>query len=381
MDNIHMVDLYVQYVKIKEEIDKAIFSVLESSAFINGPEVTLFTEELSQYLGGSFVVPCANGTDAIQIALMSLDLKRGDEVLVPNFTYVATAEVIALLGLTPVFIDVDADTFNISVKNIRRKISKKTKAIISVHLYGQCAEMETILQIANELNLFIVEDTAQSLGAKYKFSNGRTCNAGTIGDFGITSFFPSKNLGCYGDGGALITNKEELAIKARMIANHGQKVKYYHDVIGCNSRLDSIQAAILRVKLRYLDQYTEARRRAAEVYDHALNDIPNLNLPSRVAYSDHVFNQYTIKIQTEPTSNFNLRDQVKSKLATYGIPSMIYYPLPLHLQKAFMKSGSEIEKFPVSDVLSHSVLSLPIHPEITLSQQEFIIEKLHLAMK
>ena len=375
-----MVDLYAQYIKIKEEIDEVIFSVLESSAFINGPEVKLFAKELSQYLGAGFVIPCANGTDAIQIALMSLDLKRGDEVLVPNFTYAATAEVISLLGLTPVFIDVDANTFNINVKNIKRKISKKTKAIIPVHLYGQCAEMETILQIANEFDLFIVEDAAQSLGAKYKFLNGKTHNAGTIGDFGITSFFPSKNLGCYGDGGALITNNEELATKAQMLANHGQKKKYYHDIIGCNSRLDSIQAAILRVKLKYLNQYTSARQKAAEIYDHALKDMPKLNIPSRVTYSDHVFNQYTIKVQSELTSS-NYRDQIKSKLAEFGIPSMIYYPLPLHLQKAFRQSRDEIKEFPVSEALTHSVLSLPIHSEITLSQQEFIIEKLQLAMK
>lgn len=381
MNNIQMVDLYTQYVKIKEEIDRAVFSVLESSAFINGPEVKLFTEELSQYLNASYVIPCANGTDAIQIALMSLDLQAGDEILVPDFTYVATAEVIALLGLTPVFVDVEADTFNISPEKIKLKITNKTKAIIPVHLYGQCAEMETILQIANEYNLFVVEDTAQSLGAKYKFSNGTTCNAGTIGDFGITSFFPSKNLGCYGDGGALITNKEELAIKAGMIANHGQNKKYYHDIIGCNSRLDSIQAAILRVKLKYLDYYTDARRKAAEVYDHALKDIPGLNIPSRITYSDHVFNQYTIQIQTKSQATSNRRDLVKSKLAEYGIPSMIYYPLPLHLQKAFKKLDAEIGEFPVSEALTHSVLSLPIHPEITLSQQEFIIEKLKLIME
>ncbi|PXY02139.1 transcriptional regulator [Marinifilum breve] len=381
MNNIQMVDLYTQYVKIKEEIDRAVFSVLESSAFINGPEVKLFTKELSQYLNASYVIPCANGTDAIQIALMSLDLQAGDEILVPDFTYVATAEVIALLGLTPVFVDVEADTFNISPEKIKLKITDKTKAIIPVHLYGQCAEMETILQIANEYNLFVVEDTAQSLGAKYKFSNGTTCNAGTIGDFGITSFFPSKNLGCYGDGGALITNKEELAIKAGMIANHGQNKKYYHDIIGCNSRLDSIQAAILRVKLKYLDYYTDARRKAAEVYDHALKDIPVLNIPSRITYSDHVFNQYTIQIQTKSQATSNKRDLVKSKLAEYGIPSMIYYPLPLHLQKAFKKLDVEIGEFPVSEALTHSVLSLPIHPEITLSQQEFIIEKLKLIME
>ncbi|NOU58425.1 DegT/DnrJ/EryC1/StrS family aminotransferase [Marinifilum caeruleilacunae] len=380
MDKIQMVDLYTQYVKIKDEVDQAVFSVLESSAFINGPEVKLFSEELSKYLGGSYVIPCANGTDAIQIALMALELQRGDEILVPNFTYAATAEVIALLGLSPVFVDVEPGSFNINIEDLKRKITNNTKAIIPVHLYGQCAEMESVLQIANEHQLFVVEDTAQSLGAKYRFLNGTSSYAGTLGDFGITSFFPSKNLGCYGDGGALITNKEELAIKARMIANHGQKKKYYHDIIGCNSRLDSIQAAILRVKLKYLDQYTKARQKAAEIYDYALKDIPALRIPSRVTFSDHVFNQYTIQIQNGSENSLN-RDQIKSKLAEYGIPSMIYYPLPLHLQKAFRKPDQEENAFPVSQALTHSVLSLPIHPEITLSQQEFIIDKLCLTVK
>lgn len=363
-----MVDLHSQYLRIKEEIDQAIAKVLESTAFIQGAEVHEFAEALARYTGAGAVIPCANGTDALQIAMMALELKPGDEVILPAHTYVATAEVIALLGLTPVLTDVDPDTFNIDVNQIESRITKRTKAIVPVHLYGQCADMEPILKIAEQYNLYVIEDTAQALGAEYIFSNGSRKKAGTIGIIGTTSFFPSKNLGCYGDGGAIFTNNQELAEKIRMIANHGQKVRYYHDIIGVNSRLDTLQAAILKVKLKYLDEYTRRRNEAAAYYDKALSALTFLQPPFRANNSTHVFHQYTLKV------NGKNRDTLKHYLEANGIPSMIYYPIPLHLQKAYRQLGIGKGAFPVTEKLSESIISLPMHTEMKDSDLEYICE-------
>jgi dTDP-4-amino-4,6-dideoxygalactose transaminase len=368
--NIQMVDLKTQYLKIKSEVDQGIQSVIDETAFIKGGIIKEFEQELQSFLGVKHVIACANGTDALQIAMMALDLKSGDEIILPVFTYVSTAEVIALLGLVPVMVDVDPDDFTIDISLIQEKLSPKTKAIVPVHLFGQCANMEAILQFAREHELYVIEDTAQALGSKYTFSDGIVQRAGTIGDIGTTSFFPSKNLGCYGDGGALMTNNNELAEKLRMICNHGQKVKYIHDVIGVNSRLDTIQAAILRAKLKQLNEYERARQWAALRYDELLKDIVQIKTPKRIANSTHVFHQYTLIIEGVD------RDTVGAKLKELGVPSMVYYPTPLHVQKAFQPNPYRVGSFPVSEQLCKTVLSLPMHTEMNEDMIEFIVNSL-----
>jgi len=368
MTKIHMVDLQGQYLRIKSEIDSAIESVLFSTAFIQGPAVGEFAKALSVKNQNVDVVPCANGTDALQIAMMALGLKQGDEVILPVHTYVATAEVIALLGFTPVFVDVDPATFNLDVTKIEEKITSKTKAIVPVHLYGQCADMEPILSIAKQYDLFVIEDVAQALGAEYRFTDGTIKKAGTMGIIGTTSFFPSKNLGCYGDGGALFTFDASLAEKMTMIASHGQKVKYHHDIIGINSRLDTLQAAILQVKLKYLEEYTKKRNEAADYYDQMLSHCEFIEIPVRAKNSTHVFHQYTLKVKGID------RDQFKKYLESKGVPSMIYYPVPLHLQKAYRKPGFGEGSFPVTEQLSKTVLSLPIHTEMTPEELTYICD-------
>ncbi|MCB2195255.1 MAG: DegT/DnrJ/EryC1/StrS family aminotransferase [Bacteroidetes bacterium] len=372
--NIQMVDLKGQYKKIKSEIDSEMQKVIDSTAFIKGPKVEEFAQNLSKYTGGSNVVTCANGTDALQIALMALELEPGDEVILPVHTYVATAEVIALLRLEPIFIDVHPKYFTIDVSQIEEKITPKTKAIVPVHLYGQCVDMESIMKIAKQHNLFVIEDTAQAIGAYFTFADGSKKQAGTIGDIGTTSFFPSKNLGCYGDGGAMFVQDNELAKKCQMIANHGQSVKYHHDIIGCNSRLDTIQAAILDVKLKYLDQYSKARQNAATVYDELLGDIKEIKTPEVAAYSTHVYHQYTLILNDSID-----RNEMQTFLKENGIPSMIYYPVPLHHQKAYRTDKNE--SFPVTEKLSKYVLSLPIHTELTSAEQEFIVSKIKEFLK
>jgi UDP-2-acetamido-2-deoxy-ribo-hexuluronate aminotransferase len=364
-----MVDLLGQYLKIKPEIDSAIQEVLTSTAFINGPQVREFNSNLASYLKAKHVIGCANGTDALQIALMALNLKPGDEVISPDFTFIATVEVIALLGLVPVIVDVDPVTFTINPDEIRKAITAKTKAIIPVHLYGLCSNMGEILSIAAENNIPVIEDTAQALGASY-FDKKYKGKAGTLGAIGCTSFFPSKNLGCFGDGGAIITNNDQLAERIRCISNHGAKIKYYHDEIGVNSRLDTLQAAILKVKLRHLDSYAEARKRAADHYNSRLTGTRGLITPTTPTYTDHVFHQYTLKIEGD-------RDALKNYLADQGIPSMIYYPVPMHAQKAFHAKG----KFPVSDALAKSVLSIPMHTELTTNEQDYICDKIQAFLK
>ena len=368
MERIHMVDLHHQYLAIKSEIDAAIQSVLNSTAFIQGPEVSQFADSLAKYLNSKFVIPCANGTDALQIAMMALDCKPGDEVILPVHTYVATAEVIALLGLVPVFTEVDEETFNIDVTQIESKITSRTLAIVPVHLYGQCADMEPILKLAEKHKLHVIEDAAQSLGAVYTFTDGRKRRAGTMGTIGCTSFFPSKNLGCFGDGGAIFTQDSSLADKIKMIANHGQKIKYHHDVIGVNSRLDTLQAAILNVKLKYLDEYELKRNDVATFYDRELNSLPFLEIPFRSPNSTHVFHQYTVKTKVID------RDIFKNYLESKGIPSMIYYPVPLHLQQAYCRSEYPAGSFEITERLSRTVISLPIHTELKVNQLSYICE-------
>lgn len=363
---IEMVDLKGQYLNIKEEIDQATLSVIRDAQYINGPEVSKFTNELSQYLDGAYVIPCANGTDALQIALMALDLKPGDEVIVPSFTYVATAEVIGLLKLTPVMVDVDSSSFNITVESIKLAITPRTKAIVPVHLFGQCADMEPILALAREYGLYVIEDTAQAIGAAYTFKDGVKKKAGTMGHIGCTSFFPSKNLGCYGDGGAIFTIDSELANKIQMISNHGQEKKYVHKYIGVNSRLDTIQAAILRIKLRHLDNYSSARRSAAEKYDKLLKDIQDLIIPIRSNNSNHVFHQYTLKVSG------GKRDALKKYLEDAGIPAMIYYPISLNEQEAYQSIGLVVGDLSVTRNLCSSVLSIPMHTELSDVQIEYI---------
>lgn len=367
---IEMVDLKSQYNKIKEEINKAVLETISDVAFINGPQVAEFSQNLSTYLGAEFVIPCANGTDALQIALMSLGLQPGDEIIVPSFTYVATAEVIALLGLTPIMVDVNPRDFNITCHNIEHAITTRTKAIVPVHLFGQCADMEPILVLAKEHNLRVIEDTAQAIGAEYIFKDGTRKKAGTMGDIGCTSFFPSKNLGCFGDGGAIYTNNHELAEKIRMIANHGQERKYIHKYIGVNSRLDTIQAAILNVKLKYLNNYSTARINAADRYDNLLFGINDLITPFRARNSTHVFHQYTLQIKN------NKRDKLQKHLIAAGIPAMIYYPLPLNEQEAFKKIGKVYGSLKITKELCESVLSIPMHTELTNEQQNFIAENI-----
>ncbi len=361
-----MVDLVAQYQKLQPEIDEAVLEVIRSAAFINGPEVKSFQSELENYLNVKHVIPCANGTDALQVAMMALGLKPGDEVITATFTYVATAEVIALLGLKPVLVDVIEDSFLIDPKAIREAITPKTKAIVPVHLFGQSADMEEILNIAKEYNLYVIEDTAQAIGADFTFSNGNSAKAGTIGNVGCTSFFPSKNLGCYGDGGAMFTNDDELAKKIRMVANHGQSVRYYHDEIGVNSRLDSIQAAILRKKLPHLDRYNSSRLAAAEFYNNAFKDCESLETPITVSNSTHVFHQYTLKL-----SGVN-REELISFLNDKGIPAMIYYPVALHMQKAYKDDRYDEGHFPVTERLVKNVISLPMHSELEKEDLEYI---------
>ena len=367
MKEIRMVDLKGQYKKIQTQINNSIKNVINSTAFINGPEVKSFQNNLEKYLEAKHVIPCGNGTDALQISLMSLDLKPGDEIITPDFTFIATAEVIAFLGLKPVFVDVEPDSFNIAPDSIKRSLSTKTKAIVPVHLFGQCANMNEINNIAKENNLFVIEDAAQALGAECLYGNGSKSKAGTIGDIGTTSFFPSKNLGAYGDGGAIITNNENLAKKIRLIGNHGMEKKYYHDSIGVNSRLDSIQAAILNVKLKYLDEYNRSRQKAAAFYDEAFQNLENITIPYRDKFSTHIFHQYTILTDPE------LRDPLKNHLAQNAIPSMIYYPVPLHRQKAFGSYGFDNKYFPVTGSLCQRVLSLPMHTELEIEQLDYIV--------
>lgn len=365
---IQMVDLKSQYEKIKNEVDSAIQNVINTTTFINGPEVKAFQADLEKYLQVKHVIPCANGTDALQIAMMALDLKPGDEVITADFTYVATAEVIGLLGLKPVLVDVIPDTFDIDVTAIEKAITPKTKAIVPVHLFGQCANMEAIMALAKKHNLYVIEDTAQAIGADYFYKDGSKQKAGTIGTIGCTSFFPSKNLGCYGDGGALFTNDDALAAKIRMIANHGQSVQYVHDSIGVNSRLDSIQAAILRVKLRDLDNYAKARNTVANYYDKAFANHPKIKTPARASFSNHVFHQYTLQL------NGVDRVALKDYLASKEIPAMVYYPIPLHMQKAYIDPRYKAGDFPVTEQLCASVISLPMHTELEEETLKYITD-------
>lgn len=366
MRQIQMVDTHTQYQKIKTEVDQAVIDVLESSAFINGKPVQTFASNLSTYLGVKHTIPCGNGTDALQIAMMALGLQPGDEVITPSFTYIATTEVIALLRLTPVFVEVDAGTFCIDPAAIEKAITPRTRAIVPVHLYGQAAPMEEIMAIAAKHNLYVIEDNAQALGADYTFSDGVKKKTGTIGHIGCTSFYPSKNLGAYGDGGAIFTNDDDLARQLKMIANHGQSRRYYHDVVGCNSRLDTIQAAILDIKLTHLDEYATARRAAADFYDQAFRGNDKIRVPARASWSHHVFHQYTLVLEGVD------RDALSQYLAEKGIPSMIYYPVPGHRQKMFEQSGIPAKEMPVTDWLTSRVISLPIHTELDQEQLEYI---------
>ncbi|MCJ7446459.1 MAG: DegT/DnrJ/EryC1/StrS family aminotransferase [Bacteroidales bacterium] len=367
MREIQMVDLKAQYEKLRTEIDAAIKSVLTSTAFIKGPEVKFFEEELQKYLNAGHVISCANGTDALQIAMMALGLNPGDEVITTNFTFVSTVEVVALLGLKLVLVDPDPCNYNISIEGIRKAISPRTKAIVPVHLFGQCADMESIMTLAKKHGLFVIEDAAQATGTDYFFSDGTSKKAGTIGDIGTTSFFPSKNLACYGDGGAMFTNDDLLAKKLKSIANHGQKVKYHHDYIGVNSRLDTIQAAILSVKLKHLSQFNSARRSVADFYDKAFAGCSPVILPERVSYSSHIFHQYTIRVKD------GKRDALKSFLESKGIPTIIYYPGPLHFQEAYRFLGYREDDFPVTTALCKEVLSLPMHPDMEQDQLDYIV--------
>lgn len=362
LKEIRMVDLATQYQRIKIEMDAAIHEVLQSSQFIKGPQVKAFEDNLSQYLDVKHVIGCANGTDALQIAMMALGLQPGDEVITASFTYIATAEVIALLKLKPVLVEVDPHTFNISAEAIEKAITPKTKAIVAVHLFGQCADMEPIIELAAKHNLYVIEDNAQAIGADYTFKNGTKYKAGTMGVMGTTSFFPSKNLGCYGDGGALFTNSDELNDKIRMIANHGQSRQYVHDEVGVNSRLDSIQAAVLNVKLKYLKEYATARIAVADYYDKAFSSMPQVTVPYKAAYSTHVFHQYTLLLNNVD------RDNLRKGLADKGVPSMIYYPIPVHQQSAYLQQGD----FTNTENLCSRVISLPIHTELDEEQLEYI---------
>lgn len=365
---IQMVDLKGQYEKIKAEVDKGIQDVINSTAFINGPAVKEFQADFEKYLNVKHVIPCANGTDALQIAMMALGLKPGDEVITASFTYVATAEVIGLLGLTPVLVDVNADTFDIDIAAIEKAITPKTKAIVPVHLFGQCADMEKIMALAKKHNLYVIEDVAQAIGADYTFTDGKKAKAGTIGTIGCTSFFPSKNLGCYGDGGAMYTNDDELAKKMRMVAHHGQSVQYVHDVLGVNSRLDTLQAVVLKAKLKHLDEYATARNKVADYYDKAFAGHSKLKTPVRAKNSNHVFHQYTLQL------NGIDRTKLREQLAEKGIPAMIYYPIPLHMQNAFKSDRFKQGDFPVTEKLCATVLSLPIHTELDTETLKYITD-------
>ncbi len=367
---VQMVDLKSQYEKIKDEINAGIQECIDTTAFINGPAVKEFQQDFEKYLKVKHVIPCANGTDALQIAMMALDLKPGDEIICPAFTYVATAEVIGLLGLKPIMVDVDEHTFDIELEGLEKYLTPNTKAIVPVHLYGQSANMEKILKFAEKHNLFVIEDNAQAIGSDYTFTDGTIKKTGTIGHIGCTSFFPSKNLGCYGDGGALMTNDDDLASKIRMIANHGQEKKYYHKVLGCNSRLDTIQAAILKVKLKNLDHYSAARNKMAAYYDENLKDVTEIQIPKRAKNATHVFHQYTLKVKN------GKRDELQKYLAEKNIPSMVYYPLPLYKQEAFQKYVKENYSLPVTEKLCSEVISLPIHTEFNQEVSDYIISEI-----
>lgn len=370
MHPIQMVDTRRQYLKIKEEVDAAIHAVIDSSVFIGGKAVGAFAENLAAYNGSRYVIPCANGTDALQIAMMALDLQPGDEVITPSFTYIATVEVIALLKLRPVFVEVDPKTFCIDPAVIEKAITRKTKAIIPVHLYGQAANMEEIMQLAGAHHLHVIEDNAQAIGCDYRFSNGHVQKTGSIGIIGCTSFYPSKNLGCFGDGGAIFTNDEALAAKLKMIANHGQSKQYYHDVVGCNSRLDAIQAAVLNEKLKQLDTYNHTREKVADYYDRAFAPLSGLTTPFRAPYSGHVFHQYTLLLHEAS------RDGLKQHLAAHAVPAMIYYPVPAHKQKMFEVFHSSSQSLPVTDWLSERVISIPIHTELDDEQLAYITDQI-----
>ncbi len=375
MRPIQMVDTKNQYLKIKDRVDAAVLSVMESSQFIGGKVVNDFTNNLAKYHGSKHVIPCANGTDALQIAMMALGLKAGDEVITPSFTYIATVEVAALLGIKPIFVEVDKQTFCIDPNEIEKAITPKTKAIVPVHLYGHAADMEPILQIAKKHNLFVIEDNAQGIGNEYTFSDGTVKKTGTMGHIGCTSFYPSKNLGAFGDGGAMFTDDDTLADMMRMIASHGQSKRYYHDVIGCNSRLDAMQAAILDIKLEHLNEYIDARRKAADFYDEQFKDHPNVEIPFRAGNNKHVFHQYTLILQDKN------RDALHQYLADKGIPSMIYYPVPAHRQKMFEAFGGNEFQLPVTDWLTERVISLPIHTELDEIQQQLIVNEIKIFLK
>jgi dTDP-4-amino-4,6-dideoxygalactose transaminase len=368
MRKIQMVDTKNQYLAIKAEVDRAIQEVLDSAAYINGKAVKDFAQNLSTYLGVAHVIPCANGTDALQIAMMALDLKPGDEIITPSFTYIATTEVVALLGLKPVFVDVDPISFCMDIESLKKAITPKTKLIVPVHLYGHAAPMEEIMKIAKENNLFVIEDNAQAIGCDYTFSNGVTKKTGTIGHIGATSFYPSKNLGAFGDGGALFTHDKVLADKMNMIANHGQSARYYHDVVGCNSRLDSIQAAILNIKLKHLDKYNAARQQVAKYYDAAFAQLEAIIPPGAANYSTHVYHQYTIQLKGVDRAAF------MAHLTGKEIPCMIYYPVPGHLQKMFGEQKNADWNLPVTDQLTSCVCSLPVHTEMDEVQLLYIVE-------
>ena len=371
MKPIQMVDLTGQYASFNKEMDDAVLQVVRSGQYINGPEVQSFAKALSDYTGAEHVIPCANGTDALQIALMASGLTPGDEVIVPAFTYAAAIEAVALLKLTPVFVDIEAETFNIDANKITEAISPKTKAIIPVHLFGQIADMETILKISSDNNIFIIEDNAQSIGAEYIFSNETKKQSGTMGNVGTLSFFPTKNLGCYGDGGAMMTNDEKLAQKLKMITQHGQSVKYHHHIIGCNSRLDTIQAAILTVKLQYLNRFVDSRRKAAEFYSEHLQELSEfITLPSKQPYSSHVYNQFTIRVKS------GKRDELQAFLKDKKVPTIIYYPIPVHQQAAFRDISRIGGNLSISENLCNSVLSLPMHTELDSEQLSYIVEQI-----
>lgn len=369
MKALQMVDTKTQYQKIKREVDEAVLGVLESSVFIGGKVLNDFVEHLAKYNGSKHVIPCANGTDALQIAMMALDLKPGDEVITPSFTYIATVEAAAVLGIKPVFVEVDKQTFCMDIAAIEKAITPKTKAIVPVHLYGQAADMEAIMAIAKQHNLFVVEDNAQAIGCDYTFADGSVKKTGSIGHIGTTSFYPSKNLGAYGDGGAIFTDDDTLAAKLKMIAHHGQSKRYYHDVVGCNSRLDAVQAAILDIKLKHLDEYIGARRKAADYYDKAFANNAKITTPYRAANNKHVFHQYTLTLEGVD------RDALHNFLAENGVPSMIYYPVPCHKQKMFDAFGGSGYTLPLTDWLTERVISLPMHTEMEEEQQAFIVNK------
>ena len=366
-----MVDLHGQYLKIKEEVHAAIQGVIDDSAFIRGADVQHFQDELSHYLDVNHVIACGNGTDALQIALMALNLQPGDEVITTPFTFIATVEVIRLLGLKPVFVDVKPDTFNLDPQQLEQAVSDRTRAIIPVHLFGQCADMDAILAFSRTFGLYVIEDNAQALGADYLYSDGSRQKAGTIGHLGCTSFFPSKNLGAFGDGGALFTNDESFGKRAASLVNHGMSKRYHYEHVGVNSRLDTLQAAILRVKLQHLEKYHLSRQEAAAWYDARLSGIKELQVPARSSFTTHIFHQYTLQVRPSE------RDRLKQYLHEKGVPSQVYYPLPLHLQRAYQDLGYREGDFPVSEGLSHSVLSLPMHTELEQEQLTYITDQIH----